>query len=99
MGFFAALFNWRPEVDSQNTGRAVYVRPVGLANVTVNGAGGFAYNQSLSPFNPSSTNRRNVTKASLTGKGNAFNTDPLARPLSDLPELPQDGRLNSNAQV
>ncbi len=78
-----ANFRWAPQVDTQNTGRAIYMRPQGPSKVSLDGAGGHAYNQSLSPFNPATTNKRNVRMASVTGTGNASNTDPKLRPLND----------------
>lgn len=71
----------RPEIDSQNTGRAAYARPFSVANVTVNGAGGFSNFRSLSPFSPDTVNLAFVTTVSLTGNGNALNTNPEAMPL------------------
>jgi len=80
-----ALFNFnkRPQVDSQNTGRDVYMRPLSPFNVTVNGMGGFANFRSLSPVAPTSFNRPFVTPADLTGIGNEFNTNPHVDPLND----------------
>ena len=73
----------RPQADSQNTGRDVYARPFSVANVTVNGAGGFANFRSLSPVSPSSFNVAFITPAALSGTGNELNTNPRQEPLSD----------------
>ncbi len=79
-----ANFSWRKQTDAQNTGRAVYERPQGPSFVSLDGAGGHAYFKSLSPFNPATTNRRNINTASVVGLGNADSTNPELRPLNDV---------------
>lgn len=79
-----ANFSWRPQTDDQNTGRAVYERPQGPYLVSADGGGGHAYNRSLSPFNPATTNRRNIRPAAISGIGNADSTNPLLDPLNDV---------------
>jgi len=76
-------FNKRPQVDSQNTGRDVYQRPLSPFNVSANGLGGAGNFRSLSPISPTSFNRPFVTPADLTGIGNDFNTNPHLDPLND----------------
>ncbi len=80
---FLFKFFTRPQLDSQNTGREVYQRPVSVANVTVNGLGGASNFGSLNPFSPTSINLRMVTPASITGSGNALNTNPNLDPLNN----------------
>jgi len=81
IAFFS--FNKRPQVDSQNTGRDVYVSPFSPFNVSANGLGGMGNLRSLSPVSPTSFNRPFVTPADLTGIGNEFNTNPMLDPLND----------------
>lgn len=83
MGVFNFRFNWRPQVDTQNTGRAAYERPFGVATVSVAGLGGANNFRSLSALSPTSFNSPFVTAASLTGKGNELNTNPVAEPLNN----------------
>jgi hypothetical protein len=75
--------NKRPQVDSQNTGRDAYARPLSVANVSVNGFGGFANFRSLSPVSPTGFNRAFTALTSITGQGNGLNTNPLLEPLVD----------------
>lgn len=79
-----ARFIWRPQTDSENTGRAVYQKPQGYAYVSLEGGGGHNYNRSLSPFNQSTINKRNVRTAAITGTGNASNTNPNLDPLANI---------------
>lgn len=80
-----AIFGFakRPQVDSQNTGRDVYERPFGVANVTINGSGGFANFRSLSPVSPTGVNLALIANAALTGSGNELSTNPVLQPLID----------------
>lgn len=79
-----ARFIWRPNINDQNTGRAAYQRSLGYATVSVDGAGGHTYNRSLSPFNAATINPRKVRTASITGTGNATNTNPNLDPLANM---------------
>lgn len=100
MSFFlkCAQFLWRPQADLQNTGRAVYQRPVGPSRVTVNGAGGFANFRSLSPFNPASINVQKIVNASIEGTGNSINTNPELYPLNNV-SVSYLNNPNTNAQI
>lgn len=73
----------RPQADTQNTGRDVYERPFGVANVTVNGVGGFSNHRSLSPISPPSENLAFLATVSITGVGNETNTNPNLEPIID----------------
>lgn len=84
-----ARFVTRPDLNSQNTGRQVYMRPLGPFSVDVNGLGGHANFRSLSPFNVSADSDQFITLADLRGTGNGFNTDPLQFPLNDKPPTSQ----------
>ncbi len=75
---------WRPDINTQNTGHAVYQRPWGPAAVNVNGAGGFANFASLSPVSPTTFNKANVRPASISGTGNSNNTNPNTIPLNNV---------------
>lgn len=75
--------NKRPQVDSQNTGRDAYERPFGVANVTVNGIGGFSNHRSLSPVSVPSENLAFIARVALTGTGNELNTNPAQDPIVD----------------
>jgi len=86
MRFAIFGFNKRPQVDTQNTGRDVYVRPYGVGTVSVNGLGGAGNIRSLSPVSPTGFNSALIARASLTGIGNDLNTNPHVDMLSDKPK-------------
>lgn len=75
--------NWRPQVDTQNTGREVYVRPLGVATVSAAGMGGANNYRSLSPIAAMSVNSPYVRLADIQGQGNGLNTNPALEPLID----------------
>lgn len=81
--------NKRPEVDSQNTGRDAYMRPLGVGTVSVNGMGGANNYRSLSPVSQTSFNVPLIATASVTGRGNDGNTNPALQPLID-----ENGNVN-----
>lgn len=85
MGFALFRFFKRPQVDSQNTGRDVYIRPLGVGTVSVEGIGGANNFRSLSPVAPTSFNPALVATASIEGRGNAYNTNPVLQPLNNRP--------------
>lgn len=86
---------WRPQVDTQNTGRAPYQRPFGVGTVSVQGQGGAMNYRSLSPVAPMSVNIPVVRQASIQGQGNGLSTNPLLEPLIDKdPNNPNIGLSN-----
>lgn len=73
----------RPQVDSQNTGRMPYARPIGVGTVSVQGQGGANNFRSLNPFNISSTNPAFVSFSGIAGTGSpdSLSTNPQTGPL------------------
>lgn len=75
----------RPQLDSQNTGRDPYMRPFGVATVSVAGLGGANNVRSLSPVAPVSKAPQYIATAAVAGSGsiNGISTNPILEPLID----------------
>jgi hypothetical protein len=83
MGVFQFLFNKRPQVDTQNTGRDVYLRPFGVATVSLAGLGGVNNLRSIAALVPTSFNAAYTGITGVEGQGNALSDNPQLEPLID----------------